>query len=409
MRAAFLVGSFPSISETFILSQVTSLIDSGVDVEIFAFSGPGIPAAHADVEKYRLMERVSYFNIPADKPLRARGLIYLMASIFRRDRRVFLRVLKVFLGRELFGRSRVLPFLGVWYLVPPFLNRRFDVIHCHFGPNGIIGMYLKEIFGSMKVVTTFYGFDLSSYLAERGRSVYSELFRKGDVFLPISEYFRDILAGLGCDRKKIIVHPLSVDTGKFSPARGARAEGGAVFLTVGRMVEQKGIEYSIRAFAELSRKHGGIKYIIAGDGPLRTGLEGLVCGLGLKNVEFAGALSHEGISRLYRIADVFVLASVTAASGDTEGTPTVLLEAQACGIPVVSTLHSGIPEIVRDGETGFLAPERDPGFLADKMELLLTDPELRKRMGSAGRRLVVENFDKEKLNLKLIEIYRTAV
>jgi colanic acid/amylovoran biosynthesis glycosyltransferase len=180
-------------------------------------------------------------------------------------------------------------------------------------------------------------------------------------------------------------------------------------LTVGRLVEKKGHQYAIEAFARAHSAFPDAEYLIVGDGSLRRELEELSRSLGLgDSVRFLGAKRDRDVAALYSRATLFVLASVTAKDGDMEGQGLVLQEAQASGLPVISTLHNGIPDGVLDGVSGFLVPERDVGALADRMIELLGDAEERERMGRAGRAFVAGKYDAPILTRQLLELYERA-
>jgi colanic acid/amylovoran biosynthesis glycosyltransferase len=181
-------------------------------------------------------------------------------------------------------------------------------------------------------------------------------------------------------------------------------------LTVARLAEKKGLEYSLQAMARLLPKYSNLFYRIAGDGPLRPELEDMVRRLDLeKVVAFLGPIEHGEVERLMMASDIFILSSVTAKNGDEEGIPNTLKEALASGMPVLSSFHSGIPELVMDGVFGFLIPERDVDALAERLDYLIQHPELWPEMGLAGHRFVEENYDIRKLNLRLVEIYQGLV
>lgn len=149
---------------------------------------------------------------------------------------------------------------------------------------------------------------------------------------------------------------------------------------------------------------------IVGDGPLRLSLERLTMKLGIsQQVRFVGALPHDEIVVHMKKASIFCLPSVTAENGDAEGLPIVLLEASASIKPVVGTLHGGIPEAIRDGENGFLVPERDIDTLGKYLLILLKNRELRQKMGEEGQRLVKMNFDIKKQTQYLEEIYKNII
>jgi colanic acid/amylovoran biosynthesis glycosyltransferase len=257
-----------------------------------------------------------------------------------------------------------------------------------------------------KLVTTFHGNDLSAYI-QKNPKAYTRLFANGDLFLPISEQTKQKLQMLGCDPKKTAIHRMGVRMERFeyTPREIIKGEPTTI-LTIGRLVEKKGHEYAIRAFAKVAATRKGIRYLIVGDGPQRSLLETLAAELGVKDrIEFLGEINQDEAAELYRKSHIFLLPSVTAADGDQEGVPVVLMEAQATGLPVISTKHAGIPEVVEDGKTGYLVEEKDIDALAEKLEYLLEHPEQWPKMGEAGRKLVEEKYDSKKLNKELAGIY----
>jgi colanic acid/amylovoran biosynthesis glycosyltransferase len=271
-----------------------------------------------------------------------------------------------------------------------------------------LGTVLKQcglIRGSF--LTTFYGYDISSHVKQYGPDLYRHLFRSCDRVLCLSEYMQQELIRLHCPRARIRIHHLGVDLSRFTFAvRTRRPDRGVNLFTPARLVEKKGLEYAIRAVGQLVDRHPSICFRIAGDGPLRKDLEALIARLKLeRHVQLLGWQTQDQVVKQLNEADIFLAPSVTAADGDQEGTPTVLIEALAQGLPVVSTLHSGIPEIVRDGESGFLVPERDVEALADRIGFLIEHPELWAKMGAAGRAHVEKHFDSNKVNDRLVELY----
>jgi colanic acid/amylovoran biosynthesis glycosyltransferase len=183
-------------------------------------------------------------------------------------------------------------------------------------------------------------------------------------------------------------------------------------LTVARFVEKKGIEYSLRAVAEVHKRRpgGGVRYDLIGDGPLRSRIEQLIAELQLKDVvTLHGFCEGKRLHDLMNAAHVLMLSSVTASDGDQECTPVSLMDAQAAGMPVLSTRHSGIPEVIRDGQSGFLVPERDVSALAERIGFLVDHPELWPGMGRAGRAHVEANYNCEKLSHQLVDIYRQTI
>lgn len=401
MRVAFIVGEFPTLSETFVINQITGIIDAGHDVIIFANSKPDEEKIHLDVYHYNLLEKVRYYGIPKNKIIRVlKAIILFMTNItyFKTKLLKSLNIIK-------YGRPAMS--LMLFYLVILMKHENFDIIHCHFGPNGIVGAYLKEIGIGGKLVTTFHGADMSKHILLKGEKYYDDLFSIGDLFLPISNYWRIKLIDLGCEEEKTIVHRMGVELDKFAYKERNILPGDLIkILTVGRIVEKKGHEFAIRAILKIIKDRKNIQYLIAGDGPLRNRLESLVYEFGIEEyISFLGPVSQEQVIALYRDAHIFVLSSVTAHDGDQEGLPVVLVEALASGIPVVSTDHTGIPEIVTDGKSGFIVPEGDCNLLADRINYLIENPDIWPRMGEFGRKFVAAHFEIGELNRKLIGFY----
>ena len=399
MRVAFLVSSFPIVTETFILDQITGLIDLGCEIEIFGSHLETPAAVHPDVEAYGLMAR--HVSAMPDRCLRRPSAAVALA--FSRWRSLGWPHLRSLNFRR-YGRPAAS--LRLFFDTAACVNRSFDIIHCHFGPNGLRGLALLDIHALRgKLVTSFYGYDVSEFPRRWGRDAYARLFAAGDRFLAVSRVMERELIELGCDPRKILVHRLGVNLQRFSPPRRT-PESPIRILTVGRMVPKKGIEYGLRAVAELIRKVPRIEYFIIGDGPLRRDMERLVEDLGLGSVvHLLGWKSRPEIVSALHETDVLLAPSMTSRSGDKEGTPTIILEALACGVPVVSTFHAGIPEVVKDGVTGYLVPERDVQHLSTALERLANSPDLRVAMGERGRSTIKERHDIGKLNDRLVEVY----
>lgn len=410
MRIAVVVTSFPSLSQTFVLGQITGLIDRGHEVDIYAAaSEPELGVTeHAVVSEYGLIGRTRYQParaVDASRVWRLAAAVYVLARYWWRDPANAWRVVKGPPRR--FGYASRLELLSAG---APFAGRgRYDAVLCHFGPNGRRMAQLRRA-GLVrgKIATVFHGYDMSRYLITAGPRAYERLFHEGDLFLPVSDFWRSRLIELGCPSDKIAVHHMGIALSKFPVPRRhvARGDDTLRLLTVARLVEKKGVEYAIRAVAALRGDIGRrIEYHILGDGPLRSELEQLVRELGVDDsVRLTGESDQAGVGAEMGRADIFVAPSVVAEDGDMEGVPVSIMEAMARGLPVVSTLHSGIPELVRDKVSGYLVPERDTHSLARALARLAEDPRLRHRMGMAGRGIVERGYDLEALNDRLVEL-----
>jgi colanic acid/amylovoran biosynthesis glycosyltransferase len=401
MRIAFVVGSFPEISTTFILDQVTGLLDRGHEVEVFARVPQKSAVQHAAVARYGLIERTHYWLDDTGGTLRQ--TLRRTAQLFVRGHRGFastlLRCLDLRANGDLTLTLRMWPYASAM-----LLERPYDVVLAHFGPNGVAAERLREV-GAFRAPlgTVFHGYDVSRIIKERGPDYYRRLFAQGELMLPVSEHFRERLAQHGCPREKLRVHRMGVDTQSFAfRARSRAATEPTRFVTVCRMVEKKGLEFAMRAMAELQRSGTPFVWHLAGDGPLRARLEQLCSELGLgERVVFHGTMPRSEVQTLLESAHVFLAPSVTAADGDQEGIPVAIMEAMAVGLPVVSTLHSGIPELVKDGLTGYLVPEHDVPALAQALARVATQHERWPELGQAGRQVVEREFDEQRLNEQL--------
>ena len=287
------------------------------------------------------------------------------------------------------------------------------LIHAHFGPNGVYAMPLAE---KLKIpfLVTFHGYDISltrKAIWRTGKLLYyqlifheEELKRKASAFIAVSNFIRNKLIEQGYPQEKIIQHYIGVDTAKFSPSSQKADE--RYILCVGRHTEKKGIDTLLRAFARIAVKHPDVSLFQVGQGELTAELQKLTKQLGIDNrVRFLGAQPHETVLQLMQQAEIFALPSQIAKSGECEGLPIVILEASACGVPVVSTYHSGIPEAVIDAKTGFLVSEKDDKSLAEKLDILLSDRVWSTKMGQQGRELINERFNIRKQTAKLETIY----
>lgn len=408
MKIAFILYHFPALSQTFVLNQITGLLDYGYEVDIYAKSPGKQLMIHVDIERYNLLERTFYYGsaserLPENKFVRLTKAMGLIIKHIRKKPAPLLNALNIFK----FGRTA--SSLGIFYTVIPFLEAdKYEIVHCHFGPNGNLAVLLKDV-GAIKgkILTTFHG--EAGYTNEkRHEKGFKPLFEKGDLILPVSEREKQCLIELGCSPQKIVVHRMGVDLKKFIfIPRRLRDDGKVHLLTVARLAEKKGVKYGIQAVTNALKKYPNIEYRIAGDGPLKSDLQNLIDALNVSDkVKILGWKRQEEIVGLMKGADILLAPSVTSEDGDQEGIPVVLMEALAQGLPVISTQHAGIPELVQDGEFGFLVPERDVDALTEKLEYLVEHPETWPEMGRAGRDYVERYYDINKLNDQLIQLYQ---
>jgi len=290
------------------------------------------------------------------------------------------------------------------------LINRVKLVHAHFGWGGMMILpTCKKL--NLPLLTTFHGIDVSVFARDLiYRLKIKKLFREGSAFLVRSDKMKADVVKLGCPPEKIVLLYGGIDVDKFR-FRKRRPDGrGVKILMCGRFVEKKGFEYGIKAFAKVHRIHKDITLTLVGDGKLKKRMENLARSLNLSDsVQFLGMLPHKEVQRKMEESDIFLSPNLTARNGDKEGIPNTIKEAMATGLPVVSTYHAGIPELVVDEKTGFLVPEKDVDALADRLNYLITHPEIWDKMGWQGRKIVEEKFNLFTQVKKLEEIYKSLL
>jgi colanic acid/amylovoran biosynthesis glycosyltransferase len=406
MRIAFIVEGFPILSQTFVLNQVTGLIDLGHEVDIYAELQSDTPQIHPDVEKYNLINRTYYHpSLPKNKLKRLLMGLQLFILGFFKDPWLILQSINIFR----YGKDAAS--LRMLYAVTPLLGKRsaYDIIQCHFGPLGNKGMLLRSI-GAIKgkLITAFHGVDISQNLQIFGEDYYMNLLKEGDLFLPISNRWQNRLIELGCQPSKIVVHRMGIDCNRFLfMTRSPNSDGCIRLVTIARLTEKKGVEYGIRAVAALLKDGHRIEYNIIGNGDLQNQLEQLIQDLEVSDqIHLLGWKDQAEIVNILNQSHILLAPSVTAQDGNQEGIPVALMEAMAMGMPVISTYHSGIPELVEHEVSGFLVPEQDTDALAKALSDLINHPERWAEMGRAGRLRVEEHYDINRLNDRLVTLYQ---
>ena len=271
------------------------------------------------------------------------------------------------------------------------------LVYAHFALDGYAALRLAKQLG-VPLVTALHGYDVTmsdealsatrlgrEYLKGRTR-----LQKEGALFVACSAYVRRRAIERGYPADRTIVHSIGVDVTRFEPSLAHQRE--PLVLFVGRLVEKKGCRDLIEAMVEVQRRYPKAELVVIGEGPLRADCEALAAARSVR-CRFLGAQPPTVVQEWMARAAVFCVPSVVAASGDAEGFGIVFIEAQAMGLPVVSTRSGGIPEAVEDGQTGLLVPEGASRALADALLKLLQDDELWLRFSLAGRRRVLENFN----------------
>lgn len=299
------------------------------------------------------------------------------------------------------GRSPIYKLMPIFYLIAGSMaawrlcrKKKYDVVHVHWPlPHAFFGWLARHACGA-RVVTTFYGAEIRwakhSHLPFL-KSFLSWAAKVSDRVVAISTYARNEIKSIVDVPVEVI--PYTIGLSKNAESKKQKAEGGKrTVLTVGRLVERKGIRYLIDAM-KLLPEDLNAELVIVGGGPLKTELEAYIRekGQGLR-VKFAGKVSEQELVDYYRKASVYAQPAIFDSRGDTEMLGVVMLEAMHYGVPVVASNVGGIPDVVQDGETGLLVPQKDPKALALAIEKLLGDQKLADKMASNARKQLDVNF-----------------
>ncbi len=291
-------------------------------------------------------------------------------------------------------------------------GNNISIIHAHFGPSAIEVLPIAQEL-NIPLVVTFHGYDISDLLKF---SVYkrnlTRLLKYSWNFI-VAESMKQELLKLGASKNRIIVIRCGIPTNKFkfSDTRLLHEKfenkEEIKFVQISNFVEKKGHRYTLKAFAEFIAFYSNAKLVLAGNGALLARCKELVKELFIEDkVVFTGHLVEDEVVKLMKEADVFLHHSITASNGDKEGVPTVIMEAMASGIPVISTYHSGIPELINDGVSGFLVHEKDVEEYLEKMKLIVQNGD---KFKLSAKQTVDESFSLDIETDKMKDIFNTII
>jgi glycosyltransferase involved in cell wall biosynthesis len=288
-----------------------------------------------------------------------------------------------------------------------------DLAHIHFGFDAVYFYPLVKHL-AIPIVVTLHGYDINTYrnwweksadpVSARYPRRLLALARKPNIhFIAVSEAIRQTAIAYGIPEERIEVKYIGVNTSYFHPGP-PMPEKKPRIVFIGRMVEKKGPNYLIEAFAKVRAQIPQAELVMIGDGPLLTSCKEMAAQLKLP-VNFTEALPPNEIKNHLNAARVFCLPSITAENGDAEGLPIVILEAQASGVPVVTSARGGATEGIQHGVTGFAFPEKNTAMLADYLTQLLQDTALATSMSEKAPPFIAEKFDLHRCTQALEDYY----
>lgn len=298
---------------------------------------------------------------------------------------------------------------------------RPDLLHVHWVlPNGPIGALVAARVG-VPLVLSLHGSDI--YLPERHRwlrPIAAWTFRRAAAISACSGDLAQRAIALGADPGKVRIIPYGADRETFRPAvpgerERVRAElglapGEALLLAVGRLVRKKGFDVLLRALPRVLAECGPVRLALLGQGDLWEELQRLARELGVaERVWMPGAVERDRLPALFRSCELLIVPSMHDEKGNVDGLPNVLLEGMASGAAIVASRVAGIPQVIADGETGLLVPEKDPDALAAAIVRLLRAPELRARLGERARRRVEEDLNWPSVARQFEQLYAEAL
>lgn len=384
---AYLFEKFPSFSQTFCAREVAGLLRAGLDFPVYSIRHSqdepdqdelvSVPVTYLPEEFCDILKSDSSFRRAA------RSAQSLQRKLWNDDKE----------------KRRI--YEALW-LGPRLRERGVEHVHTHFvGTAARTAFWLHRIFGIRFSVTAH----ANDIFRDETHERLAQIFDVAAVVVTVSDFSVRFLRSHYPEQKEKFVRVYNgIDVGRFA----TRATTGArpLIMSVGRYIEKKGFGDLIRACAELGERDFECR--IVGHGPLEEELRALAQELGVGDrVELTGPKTEREIREMLAHCYVFVLPCLTADDGSADNLPTVIMEAMAAGVPVVSTAVAGVPEMVEDGRTGFVVEEKNPKAVAEKVVCLLDDPERRGTMGLAGRERCLELFDSQRTVEALIDVFRS--
>ncbi|MBN1997981.1 glycosyltransferase family 4 protein [candidate division KSB1 bacterium] len=423
-KIAYFLNFFPVLSETFILSEIKNLLNSGLFIEIYAlFRSDDDPDSQTEpligktwfLTDHFKAGKITWAHLYMFMHAPRRYIATLLFALSHRNSRSLMRLFLIFFKfhskcRHSINKNDRQNILLHFLLVMPLTKYILKNPPCH-----IHAHYLNASVSFALLVSRLCGIPYSVSIHATDIFVSPELplvkLHNAAFILTCTQYNKKFIIDRypAVDSDKILVNYHGVDVKRLSPEENGKNES-TVLLSIGRLVPKKGFKLLISACQNLKRR--GIRFhcFIIGEGDERASLELLTRIKRVNDViTFTGAVPSSKVREYYQKADIFVLPCVIDQNGDRDGIPNVIAEAMAMERPVVSTTVSGIPELVNSGETGILVEPGDVAALEKALTFLIQSPREARRMGKKGRQRVKDVFDREEKTKELIDIFKLKV
>ena len=397
LKIGYILGSFPKLSESFIMNEVIALINLGVEAKIFSLSKVSEEIMHGEVEEYNLRERTSYH---LERPLSKREKI----SCVLMNPVCFSRVISSPLSLR--RKIRLFP-----YLIE-ISNRAkalgLDLLHAHFATRPtIVALHLSKI---LRIPYTFTAHAVDIFSKPNFRLLRTLSLDAAYVITPslYNKNYLNNVAGVNPDKIRVVRACANINKYRRIPKINRQRN---IILTGCRLVKKKGIHFLIVALKKLVPRYPHLSLKIFGTGEEEKELRALVSQLSLgKHVYFLGDVPDTELLKLYNEAWMYVLPCIVAPDGDRDVCPLTLQEAMACQTPVISTNIASVPELIESGREGILVEQKNVEQLENTIDILLkTDEGELRKMGRASRRKVEREFDPFKNAKILLRIFNSAV
>lgn len=386
-RVAYLVSSFPVLSETFVLYDALEMESAGVSISIYPLLRRRQAVIHRDLAHLQ----APVLDLPLiNFPILKAQLPY----IFRQPGKYFGALYEVLAGSLASPRF----FLGALAFFPKAVffardmeQKGVDHIHAHFANHPTTAAYIISRLTGIPFSFSARGSDIL-----KDRTLLRLKLERAQFAIAVSTHNRSVMIRTCGEAAGDKIHVIfgGVDTSRFSPRPTGRLNRAVQITCVARLEPVKGHTFLLQACRLLSERGVDFHCRLIGDGPLRIALEKEITRLGLDDkISLMGACSQDQVVETLSYSDIAVLTSVPTPRGECEGIPNVLKEAMAAGLPVIASEVGGIPELVEDGRSGILVPPGDVEALSNALARLAGDAQLRQAIGHAGRRRIVAGFD----------------